>query len=129
MIPQRDLRAVMESRPFVLSGGGARGIAHLGVLQACAEEDIVPSAISATSAGAIIGAFIAAGVSAVECTRILNEEWKLPMTRWKVLRGELLTQRRIGEFLQANLPLKHFEELKIPLFVSATDLEVGGQHI
>jgi NTE family protein len=119
----------MQSRPFVLSGGGARGIAHLGVLQACAEEGIVPSAISATSAGAIIGAFIASGVSAVECTRILHEEWKLPMMRWKLLRGELLSQRRIGEFLQANLPFKYFEELKMPLFVSATDLELGGQRI
>lgn len=124
-----DLRHLMERVPFVLSGGGARGIAHLGVLQAFAEADIVPSAISGTSAGALIGAFIASGLTPAECTSLLNEEWELPRTRWKMLRGELLTQRRIGEFLQAYLPYKRFEELRMPLFVSATDLEHGGQRI
>lgn len=119
----------MERRPFVLSGGGARGIAHLGVLQACEEHDIVPSAISATSAGALLGAFIASGLSPRECTAILREEWQLHRTRWRLLRGELLTQRRIGEFLNTYLPCKRFEDLKIPLFVSATDLERGGQRI
>ncbi len=60
---------------------------------------------------------------------MLREEWQLHRTRWKVLRGELLTQRRLGEFLQAHLPCTSFEELKIPLHVSATDLERGGQRI
>ena len=119
----------MEQRPFVLSGGGARGIAHLGVLQAFAEAGIVPSAISGTSAGAVIGAFIACGLSSKEVTDLFREEWKLHRMRWKLLRGELLSQRRIGDFLQAHLPCKRFEDLKFPLFVSATDLERGGQRI
>ncbi|HEX2617660.1 MAG TPA: patatin-like phospholipase family protein [Flavobacteriales bacterium] len=119
----------MEQRPFVLSGGGARGIAHLGVLEAFAEAGVVPSAISGTSAGALLGAFIAAGLTPTECTAVLREEWKLHRTRWKVLRGELLSQRRIGEFLKAYLPCTYFEELRIPLHVSATDLERGGQRI
>ncbi len=122
------LRAV-EQHPFVLSGGGARGVAHLGVLQAFAEVGITPSAISGTSAGALLGAFIACGMSPVEVTSMLREEWQLHRTRWKVLRGELLTQRRMGEFLQVHLPFKRFEDLKIPLFASATDLERGGQRI
>ncbi|MGV3638608.1 MAG: patatin-like phospholipase family protein, partial [Flavobacteriales bacterium] len=50
---------IVERAPFVLSGGGARGVAHIGVLRACAEAGIVPSAISSTSAGALVGAFIA----------------------------------------------------------------------
>jgi len=119
----------MEHVPFVLSGGGARGVAHLGVLQAFAEAGIFPSAISGTSAGALIGAFIAAGLSPLDATAILREEWRLHRTRWKVLRGELLSQRRIGEFLGAYLPAKYFEDLKMPLYVSATDLEKGGQRI
>lgn len=119
----------MERLPFVLSGGGARGIAHLGVLQAFNEAGITPSAISGTSAGALIGAFIAAGFSPKDATALLREEWRLHLTRWKVLRGEWLSQRRIGEFLSAYLPVKHFEELQLPLFVSATDLERGGQRI
>lgn len=121
--------AAVEHRPFVLSGGGARGIAHIGVLQACRESGIVPSAISATSAGALLGAFIASGLTPHECTSILREEWQLHRTRWKLLRGELLTQRRIGEFLQTYLPCKQFEDLRIPFFVSATDMERGGQRV
>jgi len=119
----------MERVPFVLSGGGARGIAHLGVLQAFAEAGIAPSAVSGTSAGALIGAFIAAGFSPMEATALLREEWRLHLTRWKVLRGEWLSQRRIGEFLSAYLPAKYFEDLKLPLYVSATDVEHGGQRI
>lgn len=121
--------AGVERAPFVLSGGGARGVAHIGVLRACAEAGIIPSAISATSAGALVGAFIAAGFTPEELERLLREEWRLHLTRWRVLRGERLTQRRIGEFLQANLPVKNFEELRIPLFVTATDMARGGQRI
>ncbi len=121
--------ANVEQAPFVLSGGGARGVAHIGVLRACAEAGIDPSAISATSAGALVGAFIAAGFTPEELERLLREEWRLHLTRWRVLRGERLTQRRIGEFLQANLPVKNFEELRIPLHVTATDMAKGGQRI
>ncbi len=119
----------MERRPFVLSGGGARGFAHLGVLRAMAEADIRPSAISGTSAGAVMGAYIAAGSSPERTMELLREEWRIHRTRWKVLRGEFLTQRRIGEFLRATLPCERFEDLEIPLFVSATDVERGGQRI
>lgn len=48
---------------FVLSGGGVRGFAHVGVLQAMTGRWRQPSAISATSAGAIVGEFIADGFS------------------------------------------------------------------
>ena len=109
----------MESAPFVLSGGGARGIAHLGVLQAFHEAGVVPGAISATSAQ----------TTEYQRAPCPNAEWGLHRTRWKMLRGELLTQRRIGEFLEKYLPVKYFEDLRIPLHVSATDLEHGGQRI
>ncbi|MBS0027728.1 patatin-like phospholipase family protein [Chitinophaga sp. 22321] len=58
------------SRPFVLSGGGARGYAHLGVLKAFAEQHIFPEAISATSAGSIAAAFICDGYNTDEVREI-----------------------------------------------------------
>ncbi len=119
----------VERVPFVLSGGGARGVAHIGVLRACAESGILPSAISGTSAGALVGAFIAAGHRPDDLQRLLQDEWQLHRTRWRVLRGEWLTQRRIGEFLQANLGATRFEDLRIPLHVCATDMARGGQRI
>ena len=47
----------MQKRPFVLSGGGCRGFAHLGALKAFREQDIYPSEIAGTSAGSIAGSF------------------------------------------------------------------------
>ena len=48
---------------IVLSGGGARGFAHLGALQALHEHKIYPEIISGVSAGAIVGAFYANGMA------------------------------------------------------------------
>jgi NTE family protein len=119
----------MERLPFVLSGGGARGLAHVGALRAFKEAGMVPAAISGTSAGALVGAFVAAGVDPADIARLVLKDWRLHLTRWRVLRGEMLSQRRIGEFLEDFLPVKTFEELRLPLFVSATDLAKGGQRI
>ncbi|MCB9163031.1 MAG: patatin-like phospholipase family protein [Flavobacteriales bacterium] len=119
----------MEQVPFVLSGGGARGVAHIGVIAACAEAGVVPSAISATSAGALVGAFIAAGWTPKRLSELVHEEWGLHLTRWRVLRGERLTQRVLGELLEAHLGVRRFEELSIPFHVTATDFITGAQRI
>ena len=58
---------------IALSGGGARGIAHLGILKALEEFGIVPTHISGTSAGAIAGAFYAAGYSIPEIVSDLKK--------------------------------------------------------
>lgn len=118
-----------QSAPFVLSGGGARGFAHLGVLDACAEAGIVPSAISATSAGALVGAFIAAGVSTDDAVDLMRREVPGLFSRWRLLRGDRITQERMESFLAATLPVKRIEELPIPLFVGVTDLATGLQHV
>ena len=52
---------------LVLSGGGARGFAHIGVVQAMYEAGLRPDIISGTSAGSIVGAMIAAGHTPEEC--------------------------------------------------------------
>ena len=57
---------------FALSGGGARGIAHLGFLQALKEEGIEPDMITGTSMGAIVGAFLSAGYSGKDFFSILE---------------------------------------------------------
>jgi NTE family protein len=118
----------METRPYVLSGGGARGIAHLGVVKALTNAGISPSAISGTSAGALVGAFLAAGASPDAVLQLLLKDLQLATFRLNALRGRLISSKRISDVLKANLP-ERFEDLGIPLFVSATDLEKGGQRI
>lgn len=119
----------MERAPFVLSGGGARGFAHLGVLEACAEAGITPSAISGTSAGALLGAFIAGGLAPEAVLELIRAQVPEVFNRWRILRGDRLSQQRLHDFLEAFLPTKRFEQLGIPFFVSATDFTTGRQRI
>ena len=58
-------------RPFVLSGGGVRGAAHLGVLRALREAGLVPNAIAGTSAGALVGAMMADGRAPEEALELV----------------------------------------------------------
>jgi NTE family protein len=63
---------------FVLSGGGARGFAHLGFIQALNEEGVFPDVISGTSAGALVGVLYADGYSPKEILKILHPPFFIP---------------------------------------------------
>jgi NTE family protein len=119
----------MSSKVFkvglVLSGGGARGFAHLGVLQALNEEGIYPDVISGTSAGAIAGVLYADGYTPKEILKIMNINSRLYFVRPTVPREGLLRISGMIRILKEHLRAKTFEELKIPLFVTATDLNNG----
>lgn len=110
---------------LVLSGGGARGFAHLGVLQALNEAGIFPDVISGTSAGAIIGVLYADGYSPKEILTLMNRASRFDYMRPSLPREGLLQINGIIKVLRTNLHSKRFEDLKIPLFVSATDLNNG----
>jgi len=110
---------------LVLSGGGARGFAHLGVIQALNEAGFFPDVISGTSAGAIIGSLYADGYTPAEIMKMVNSNSRLSYIRPTVPREGLLQISGIVRILRDNLRAKNFEELKIPLYVSATDLNNG----
>lgn len=115
----------MVKRPFVLSGGGARGAAHVGVLRAFRSAGILPEAISGCSAGALVGALIADGRLPEEVLALIEQEVKRPL----LMRRRALASGRIEAFLERTLRHRRFEELAIPLYVSATNLEQGGQRV
>lgn len=110
---------------LVLSGGGARGFAHLGVLQALNESGIFPDIISGTSAGAIAGVLYADGHKPKEILMMMHSGSMLDYMRPTIPRNGLLQISGIEKILSSNLRAKTFEELKIPLFVTATDLNKG----
>jgi len=110
---------------LVLSGGGVRGFAHLGLLQALNEAGIFPDVISGTSAGALAGALYADGHTPEEILKILNPGSMLDFLRPALPREGLLQIGGIIKFLKNSLRAKTFEELKIPLYVTATDLNNG----
>jgi NTE family protein len=110
---------------LVLSGGGARGFAHLGMMQALNEAGIFPDVIAGTSAGAIVGALYADGYSPKEIMKLLNFTSRLHYISPAVSKGGLLQISGVIRILKENLRAKTFEELKIPLYVTATDLNNG----
>lgn len=108
---------------LVLGGGGARGLAHIGVLQALEEYNIEVVAISGCSIGALIGAFYAAGKTSAEMQDMVA---RLPY--YKLLHlgefGGLLGGKGIEDFLALHLPTT-FEELTIPLSMTTVDVQEG----
>jgi len=110
---------------IVLSGGGARGFSHLGVLQALNEAGIFPAAISGTSAGAIAGAFYADGYKPLEILELLSKNKRLDYLGFSIPKDGLMEMTGMQKILEKYLRAKTFQELKIPLFVAATNLNHG----
>jgi len=110
---------------IVLSGGGARGFAHLGVLQALNEAGIFPDIISGTSAGALAGVLYCDGNSPKEILKMMKANSRLDYMRPTMPRDGLLQISGITKILETNLRAKKFEDLRIPLVVTATDLNHG----
>jgi NTE family protein len=109
----------------VLSGGGARGFAHLGVLKALNDAGIYPDVISGTSAGALVGVLYADGHSPDKILKMMNATSRLHYIRPTVPREGLLQISGIVTILKENLRAKVFEDLKMHLYVTATDLNNG----
>ncbi|MEG2339202.1 MAG: patatin-like phospholipase family protein [Odoribacter sp.] len=107
---------------LTLSGGGARGFAHLGVIQAMYEIGIQPNILSGTSAGSIIGAMIASGHSPKECLNFFIGKKILHFARPTMSKKGIMTMSGMEEKLAEFLQVRTFEELKIPLVVTASDI-------
>jgi NTE family protein len=114
--------------PFVLSGGGSRGFAHVGVLHACAEHHITPSAISGTSSGALVGAFIASGWTTAQLSELMMTSFASIPSAWGQIKN-IITLTNLGAFLEKHLTARNFSDLSIPLYVSATNYHNGKQHV
>jgi NTE family protein len=110
---------------LVLSGGGARGIAHLGVLKALQEKKIKISGISGCSAGSIAGMMFAAGYSPEHIFEIVVSSATLRAMRPAWSRAGLLRMQKAEEVYLKYIPHNSFEHLKIPLTVNATNLYAG----
>lgn len=110
---------------IVLSGGGARGIAHLGVLKALEEFGVVPTHISGTSAGAIAGAFYAAGYSIPEIVSILKKGQIFNFSNILIKRQGLFAMKGFHDIYKEYFSTDSFEDLNIPLYIAATDILKG----
>lgn len=110
---------------LALSGGAARGLAHLGVVKALYENDIRPGIISGTSAGSIAGAFLADGHDPEELLEIFLEKKVFEYIGLTFGKLGLLKITGIEEVFKKHLKAKKFEDLEIPLYVACTNLNSG----
>jgi NTE family protein len=108
-----------------LGGGFARGIAHIGVLKVLEEEGIPVRVVTGTSVGALIGAAYCCGLSITELEKIAHSVRFTTFARWTISRYGFATNDRMVAFLTRILKVKTFEELRIPLGVTATDFNTG----
>ena len=110
---------------IALSGGGSRGIAHVGILKALEEFGIHPGIISGTSAGAIIGALYTYGYKPDEILEIIIKTRFLKILRPAFTKSGLLTLEKTYDFFNSLLPTDSFDTLKIPMFICATNVKNG----
>lgn len=110
---------------LTLSGGGARGIAHLGVIKALQEMGIGIDRIAGTSAGAIIGAFVSAGFKTDEILKIAKEKTFFGFSNLLIGKPGLFDMKTFEEVYKAYFPHNAIEKLPIPLTIVATDIVNG----
>lgn len=110
---------------IALGGGGARGFAHLGVLQALHEKNIHPDIIAGTSAGSIVGAFSADKRNPEEILNLLKEKGFFTYTRFNMPKTGLVSLEGLEELLEEDLSVGQIEDLPIPFIAAVTNLNKG----
>lgn len=116
-----------DSLGLCLSGGGALGIAHIGVIQSLEENGIYPSYIAGSSMGAIIGTLYAAGYSPTDMLQMIKEDklykiTKLMTFRPTFLKSGLSTHELLRSLIRELIPHNSFGRLKKKLFICVVNL-------
>lgn len=117
-----------EPKGLVLSGGGARGFAHLGVLRALEEAKVPIDVVGGASIGAIIGAGYAAGWSISEMTQVYRASFiaEDPLSDWTLPFVSMFGGRGVTRLLKEAYGNRDIEDLVRPYFCVSTNLTAGA---
>ncbi len=110
---------------IVLSGGGFRGVAHVGAIQAIEEAGITPQYVSGTSAGAIVGALYASGHDAENIKKFFKTTSLFKLNRFTRKKPGFLDSEKFSDDFEMFFPENSFESLQKKLFVTTTNLVEG----
>ena len=110
---------------LVLSGGGVRAAAHIGVIKALEEHGIFPTHISGTSAGAIVGALYAHGYSCNEMILFFKQVPILDIKKYALNKPGFLDSEKYYSIFSKYFPIDDFSSLKKHLVITATDILEG----
>lgn len=109
-----------------LSGGGARGFAHVGALKALAEAGMKPDVIAGVSAGAVAAVMYAAGVPLDEMLSLFTSTKFTDFARPSLIHGDgMFSLMRFKQFIEEATGIDRLENLRIPTYVGVTDLDHG----
>lgn len=119
---------------LVLSGGGALGYAHIGVLQALDEEGIKPSIIAGTSMGAIVGVLYSQGYSGKQLfefvkQRKLNNIYRNVHVSFLNINRGLGSYKHVHDLLNDAIPHNSFDSLSIPFICVSTNIQTGKPEV
>ena len=118
-----------SDRPTIgiaLSGGAARGMAHVGVLRALTENNIPIDCVAGTSAGSLVGGAFATGMPLAEIEDLGRKMRWRDIGRMTMSRMGVQTNDRLEQYLRERLPVTRFEDLRIPFAAVATELQSGA---
>lgn len=110
---------------LVLSGGGMRGAAHIGVIRALEEHHIVPTHVSGSSAGAIVGSLYAYGYGWEDILAFFKEVQLLSIRKYALNKPGFIDAEKFHEEFKAYLKEDDFSFLKKKLFITATNILNG----
>ena len=114
---------------LALGGGGAKGVAHIGVLKALEDAKVRPDFIAGTSVGAMVAAMYAFNVSIDTITNIARDLTLSQITTFKLNKTGFFTADPLNEILAEYLGEANIEDASIPLAIVATDLKKGEEVI
>lgn len=123
------MSAESNQKPYrlgvALSGGGAKGFAHVGALRALEEAGLRPDVIAGVSAGAVVAVLYSAGLSDREMLRMFQKAKFRDFCEIK-FRGGLFKIDKFKSHLRKAIPgFRNIEDLPIPTYIGATDLDNG----
>ncbi|MFW5916034.1 MAG: patatin-like phospholipase family protein [Bacteroidota bacterium] len=110
---------------LVLSGGAARGFAHIGVLKALNKHGIYPDVVSGVSAGALAGVLYCDGYKPGEIYDIFKDKSLLKFATITIPRDGLLGIENLRKVLESTLRAQTFQELQVPFYCNATNMNEG----
>ena len=123
-----NLLRVQQQRPIialVLGSGGARGYAHVGVIERLEQAGIRPDLIVGASAGSIVGAFYASGMSAEQLHQTALELKPSDVRDITLDMKGFFSGQKVQDYINKKLNDRPLHQLNIPMYVVATELKYG----
>ncbi len=110
---------------LALGGGAARGFAHIGVIQVLEEAGIRPDLVVGTSAGSLVAALYAAGLTGAELAVLARQMDENTLTDWAFPGRGLIRGEALARFVRDHTGGRSIDQMKLPLGIVATDLDSG----